>query len=106
MNRRTFMKQAGASLLAASLAKSSTASSYARILGANDCIVLGQLGCGQRSSGHVHMVHMASKRSPVEVGAVCDLLESGSRATRRAGNKSVPSRTEAIPILRADAGQQ
>jgi predicted dehydrogenase len=67
------MKQAGASLLAASVAKSSTASSYTRILGANDRIVLGQLGCGQRSSGHVHMAQMASKETPVEVGAVCDL---------------------------------
>lgn len=83
MNRRTFMKQAGASLLAASVAKSSTASSYARILGANDRIVLGQLGCGQRSSGHVQMAHMASKRSPVQVGAVCDLWNL-ARAQRAA----------------------
>ena len=73
MNRRTFMKQAGASLLAASVAKSSTASSYVRIMGANDRIMLGQLGCGQRGSGHVHMAHLASKQTPVEVGAVCDL---------------------------------
>jgi len=73
MNRRTFMQQAGASLLAASVAKGSTAISYARILGANDRILIGQLGCGQRSSGHVHMAHMAAKQTPVEVGAVCDL---------------------------------
>jgi predicted dehydrogenase len=66
------MKQAGASLLTASVVKSS-ASSYARILGANDRIVLGQLGCGQRSSGHVHMVQLAARRTPVEVAAVCDL---------------------------------
>jgi hypothetical protein len=65
MNRRTFMKQAGASLLAASVVKSSTASSYGRIPGANDRIVLGQLGCGQRSSGHVHMAHVASKKTQV-----------------------------------------
>ena len=73
MNRRTFMKQAGASLLAASVVKGSTASSYARILGANGRIVLGQLGCGQRSSGRVHMAQLASAQTPVEVGAVCDL---------------------------------
>ena len=72
MNRRTFIRQASASLLAASVAKSS-ASSYARIVGANDRIVLGQLGCGQRSSGHVHMVRLASRQTPAEVVAVCDL---------------------------------
>jgi predicted dehydrogenase len=66
------MKQAGASLLTASVVKSS-ASSYARVLGANDRIALGQLGCGQRSSGHVHMVQLASRQTPVEVAAVCDL---------------------------------
>src|SRR5215472_11047009 len=72
MNRRTFMKRAGASLLTATVVKG-TANSYTRILGANDRIVLGQLGCGQRSSGHVHMVHLASQQLPVEVAAVCDL---------------------------------
>jgi len=72
MNRRTFMKQAGASLVTASVVNG-TATSYGRILGANDRIVLGQLGCGQRSSGHVHMAHLASRQTPVEVAAVCDL---------------------------------
>src|SRR5438270_11331507 len=72
MERRTFIKRAGASLLTASLVNS-TASSYARIWGANERIVLGQLGCGQRSSGHVHMAHLASRQIPLEVAAVCDL---------------------------------
>jgi len=69
IDRRTFTKQAGYTALAAGL----TAKSYARVLGANDRIRLGQLGCGDRSHGHVHMVAMASKRMPVEVVAVCDL---------------------------------
>jgi len=66
------MTRTGAALLTASVVKSS-ASSYARILGSNDRIVLGQLGCGQRSSGHVHMVELAARQTPVEVAAVCDL---------------------------------
>ncbi len=49
------------------------ARSYARILGANDRIRLAQLGCGDRSEGHVHMVQLASKQMPVETVAVCDL---------------------------------
>lgn len=72
INRRTFVKQAGGALLAASSA-GMTARSYTRVLGANDRIRLGQLGCGQRSRGHVHMVSMASKKTPVETVAVCDL---------------------------------
>ncbi|MGH9431307.1 MAG: Gfo/Idh/MocA family oxidoreductase [Terriglobia bacterium] len=72
LTRRAFVKQAGGAVLAASSA-GMTAGSYARILGANDRIRLGQLGCGSRSEGHVHMVHLASKQMPVETVAVCDL---------------------------------
>src|SRR5690349_20758857 len=73
MDRRTYAKQAGYTALAAGLSTGMTARSYARVLGANDRIRLGQLGCGDRSHGHVHMVQLASKRMPVEVVAVCDL---------------------------------
>ena len=69
IDRRTFVKQAGGAALAAGL----SARSYGRILGANDRIRLGQLGCGDRSRGHVRMASMAAKRMPVEVAAVCDL---------------------------------
>ena len=55
------------------LAAGMTAKSYGRVLGANDRIRLGQLGCGDRSEGHVHMVQLASKQMPVETMAVCDL---------------------------------
>ncbi|MGH9455046.1 MAG: Gfo/Idh/MocA family protein, partial [Terriglobia bacterium] len=72
ITRRAFVKQAGGAVLAVSSA-GMTARSYARILGANDRIRLGQLGCGSRSHGHVHMVHMASQQMPVETVAVCDL---------------------------------
>jgi len=72
MDRRSFVKQAGGAFLGASAALK-TARSYGRILGANDRIRLGQLGCGSRSEGHVHMVHLASRQTPVETVAVCDL---------------------------------
>ena len=64
--RRQFLKLAGT---AAAL----TARSYARVLGANDRIRLAQLGCGGRGGGHIHMVHMASQLTPVEVVGVCDI---------------------------------
>src|SRR5271166_1585064 len=68
-DRRTFMKQAAGTMLAAGM----SAKSYARVLGANDRIRIGQLGCGDRSEGHVHMVSLAAKQMPVEVVAVCDI---------------------------------
>ena len=68
-SRRAFLKTAGEMLLASGM----DARSYARILGANDRIRLGQLGCGDRSEGHVHMAQLASKKIPVETVAVCDL---------------------------------
>ena len=69
VDRRTFVKQAGGALLAAGM----DARSYARVLGANDRIRIGQLGCGDRSQGHVHMTQLAAKQMPVETVAVCDL---------------------------------
>ncbi len=69
IDRRTFVKQAGIAALAAGM----DARSYARVLGANDRIRLGQLGCGSRSHGHVHMTQLASKKMPVETVAVCDI---------------------------------
>ena len=57
IDRRTFVKQAGVAALAVGM----DARSYARVLGANDRIRIGQLGCGQRSQGHVHMAQLASK---------------------------------------------
>jgi len=85
-DRRTFMKQAAGTMVAASV----SAKSYARVLGANDRIRLGQLGCGDRSEGHVHMVTLASKQMPVEVVAVCDIWslarEHRAAQVRRAFN--------------------
>lgn len=72
IDRRTFVKQAGSALAAITTA-GMTARSYARILGANDRIRLGQLGCGGRSGGHVRMTRMASQQMLVETVAVCDI---------------------------------
>jgi predicted dehydrogenase len=79
IDRRTFMKQAGA----AAMAVGAHAQSYARILGSNDRIRLGQLGCGARSHGHVEMARGAAKKFPVETVAVCDIW-SVARERRRA----------------------
>lgn len=68
-DRRTFIKQAAGTVVAAGL----SAKSYGRVVGANDRIHIAQLGCGGRSQGHVHMAQIASQQSPLEVIAVCDI---------------------------------
>src|SRR5665213_3816790 len=84
IDRRTFVKQAGVAALAVGM----DARSYARVLGANDRIRLGQLGCGSRSHGHVHMAQLASKHMPVETVAVCDIW-SKARERRASQVKKV-----------------
>src|SRR5579884_3228065 len=71
VDRRRFIGKTAGLLGGAAVAM--TAKSYARVAGANDRIRIAQLGCGGCSEGHVNMVHLASKRTPVEVVAVCDL---------------------------------
>lgn len=68
-DRRKFLKQVAGTMIAAGM----TARSYGRVMGANDRIRLAQLGCGDRSTGHVHMVQLASQQTPVETMAVCDI---------------------------------
>ena len=76
-DRREFLKTC--SLLSGSAAALS-AKSYARVPGANDRIRIAQLGCGGRSKGHIKMALGASKRTPVEVVAVCDIWKLAREA--------------------------
>ena len=51
-----------------------TASSSARIAGANDRIQVGQIGCGHRASGHRHMLKLSTQTDPnFDFRSVCDL---------------------------------
>ncbi|MCZ2154673.1 MAG: Gfo/Idh/MocA family oxidoreductase [Bryobacterales bacterium] len=61
-------------VLAASAALPFTAQSYARILGANDRIQIGLIGCGHRSGGHRKMLKKSEATDPnFDVRSVCDL---------------------------------
>lgn len=50
-----------------------SAKSYARVIGANERINIGLLGCGARSRGHQNMVKMSAKEKNLNVIAVCDI---------------------------------
>ena len=88
-DRRTFIKGASGTMLAAGM----SACHYSRILGSNNRIRVAQLGCGARSRGHVHMIQLAAKQTPVETVAVCDIW-SLAREARAARSKrlSISSR--------------
>src|SRR5438445_13157020 len=65
LSRRKFLA-AGTVLL--------TARSYARIVGANDRIQIGQIGCGHRASGHRKMLELSAKTDAnFDLRSVCDL---------------------------------
>ena len=74
ITRRKFVESSSAAALGAASVLS--ASSYSRVLGANDRINIGFLGCGGRSGGHRRMVEMSAKEKNLAVTAVCDLWKN------------------------------
>src|SRR5215472_12139080 len=72
MNRRDFLERSAATI-AASAVLPSTALSYAHILGANDRISLGHIGCGSRGSDLDQIASKLKSSHNVEMTAVCDL---------------------------------
>jgi predicted dehydrogenase len=71
LSRRRFIGTASAGVAGAALGMK--AMSYRRIIGANDRINIGFLGCGARSEGHRSMVEMSFKEKNLGVVAVCDI---------------------------------
>ena len=76
-NRRTFLAGAGAAIGASALG--GTALSYSRILGANDRISLGHIGCGRRGLG-LQTIARGLKGRNLEMTAVCDLWKVNREA--------------------------
>jgi predicted dehydrogenase len=76
-NRRTFLAGAGAAIGASALGRS--ALSYSRILGANDRISLGHIGCGRRGLG-LQTIAKGLKSRNLEMTAVCDLWKVNREA--------------------------
>ena len=72
VDRRQFLAQSAA-LIAASAAFSSTASSYQKIVGANDRISLCHIGTGSRGSDLDLIVSQLKTSHKAEMTAVCDL---------------------------------
>ena len=75
-SRRKFITKATAGIAGAAVSTSingMSASSYKRIIGANDRINIGFLGCGARGGQHINMVKMSETDKNLGVMAVCDI---------------------------------
>ncbi len=72
VGRRAFLHQTAAAVAGAGIL-GSTALSYARIIGANDRIQLGQIGIGGRGSELAWIASRLKTKYNVEMSAVCDL---------------------------------
>ena len=83
VDRRTFLNQTAGAVAAAVL--SSSAFSYSRIKGANDRILLGHVGIGDRGSELEWIVSQLKDKHNVELAAVCDLWKANrDKAAARA----------------------
>ncbi|MBN1126388.1 MAG: Gfo/Idh/MocA family oxidoreductase [Sedimentisphaerales bacterium] len=68
-SRRTFMKGA----VAGGTVMAMSALSYSRVIGANDRVSVGIIGCGSRGrDAHMKGVHAHAKSQNMEITAVCD----------------------------------
>lgn len=74
IDRRDFIRTAGAVTAA-------TALSYSRILGANDRVRIGLIGCGSRGVGNMNNF---LKTNVVDVGALCDVYSAQLDQARKA----------------------
>jgi predicted dehydrogenase len=76
LSRRNFLGKTTAAIAGAAISSGSaplSASSYERVIGANDRINIAFLGCGARGNGHQNMVKMSEKDKNLGVVAVCDI---------------------------------
>lgn len=74
--RRDFLRGAGTATAAM------TAASYSRVLGANDRIQLGLIGCGDRGTG---VMNNFVRTDRVQVTALCDIYEAHIERARQRG---------------------
>jgi predicted dehydrogenase len=86
MDRRWFLNNTAAAIAGAA-AWSTPASSYSRIKGANDRMLLGHIGIGSRGSELAWIVSKLKDKHNVEMAAVCDLWKvNREKAAARAQN--------------------
>jgi predicted dehydrogenase len=79
LSRRKFIGKTAAGFVGAAVlpgVSSISAASYRKVIGSNDRINIGFLGCGDRSSDHQRMVKTSEKDKNIGVVAVCDIWKN------------------------------
>lgn len=75
-SRRQFLKTASVAAAGLSLL---SARSYGRVLGANDRLRVGLIGCGSIAESHLRALLAMQEEANVEIAAVCDVYERRAR---------------------------
>ena len=77
MTRRHFIRKAGTAAAALTAVGTTTQHFNGRVLGANDRIGVGFIGCGGRSNAHLQTVHYlkTQKDANVDIVAACDVYK-------------------------------
>ncbi len=96
IHRRDVFRTAGTAAIAW------TAASYSRVLGANDKINLGLIGCGGRGQG---VMRTFQKTEQVNVTAVCDVFgdRADQAASRAPGSKTFGDHRKLLEVKELDA---
>jgi predicted dehydrogenase len=72
VSRRSFLATTAATSSVAAMA--SSASAYTRVVGANDRLRIGVIGCGGMANGHMRALNRMKQEQNIEVAAVSDIF--------------------------------
>ncbi len=100
INRRFFL---GQSLLGVSVARAWDAKSYSAILGANDRLRAGIIGCGGMAGSHLAGLLTMKETDNVQVAAVCDVYQKRvNDFSARTGAKAFSRYSELLALRELD----
>ncbi len=89
LNRRNFLSKTAKATAGIALATSISAKSYARIIGSNERLNIGVLGCGGMASGHIGALLKMKSSDNLDILAVCDVYDKRKEeAAERTGAKA------------------
>src|SRR3954454_915565 len=84
-------------------AVATTASSYMRILGANERLNVGVIGCGGQSMGHMRALVRNKETDNVQIIAVCDIYDKRlDEAAQLTGGKPIKNYHDVLKTKEVD----
>ena len=87
VSRRTFLRTASAAAAAVTASGWAKSPAFAiapgRVIGANDRVNVGHIGCGGMGSGHIRMIRNQKQTINIEQVAVCDIYKPRLESARK-----------------------